>query len=135
MSLKQLFCCSMTAGLVAGSSVLLFASHSDRVSATERECIGDLVCWAEKHLLTANRKCASALEKEIHTAWRWTSGSRMKFFRYRWDVPEQGIVAYLGDRIEVQDSSGSFQPRAYVCDFNPITGGIETIGLLDNRPW
>jgi hypothetical protein len=135
MALKAWVLGAASGGLVMyGVSALMNASRPAD-AATEALCRQNLRCWAEKHIAAANKQCSPSLEKTLSSNWRWTNGSKPKFYRFRWDVEERGIVAYLGDRIEVQDQSGAFRERAYVCDFDPISHSVESIGILDSRPW
>jgi hypothetical protein len=122
-------------GLVACSTsigLLAFVSRAQEPGTAEYEkCRRDLRCWGELNLSKANYTCQAAVERTLTGKWRWTNGTLFRFSHYRWDDEEKSIVAYLGDRLQVQDASGVFQQRRYVCDYDPIMGTVGAVGLLD----
>ena len=86
----------------------------------EAECRVTLGCWAEKTLVAASIQCREPVERLARFSFKWLDKwYEPKFSHYRWAAKEKGIVTYLGDRLEVQNVFGAWQPHIYECDFDP----------------
>lgn len=97
-------------------------------------CMKDLKCWGEKYLSSASVYCKTPVEKLAKYSARWTDGTfEMKFSHYRWKNQAQGIVTYIGDKIEFQNGFGAFQPHIYECDFNPATNAVLAVKASPGR--
>ncbi|MBD9483884.1 zinc ribbon domain-containing protein [Pseudomonas sp. PDM14] len=88
-------------------------------------CMKSLSCWGDRHLVSASVYCKDHVEKLGKFSARWTDGTfETKFSHFRWANEAQGIVTFIGDKIEFQNGFGAFQKHIYECDFNPTTNAI-----------
>lgn len=88
-------------------------------AAVETQCVADLKCLAERHLISANSECRVPIERLGRYDSRWDkSVFEPRFSHYRWKDQAQGIVTYIGDRISFQNGFGAWMPHTYECDFN-----------------
>lgn len=127
--------CFTTALLAAGAFVVLlvivslFSSDtspsrgtSDSASArlSDSQCREDLKCWGERHMVAANVACRRPVESLAKYSARWTDGVLdLKFSHYRWKDKTAGVLTFIGDRLELQNGFGAWQPHVYECDYDP----------------
>jgi hypothetical protein len=118
---------------VAAEQAKMAAEAAERVRMQELErqqkqqvetyCRNDLECWAEKHSARASLECRPSVENLARTDARWTDGMfESKFSHYRWKRKADGVVTYIGDKIEFQNGIGAWLRHTYECDYLPGTG-------------
>ena len=87
-------------------------------AAEERKCSLDLKCVAEKALLDASIKCASAVERLAKNNFEWIdSWLEQKFSRYLGNK-DNSVITYVGDRIKYQNGFGAWIISVYACEFD-----------------
>jgi hypothetical protein len=118
----------------SGGSEEKGSSTAQAPKVDEATCRKDLKCWAEEKLVSASVYCKAPVESLGKYKAKWTDGTfDMKFSRYRWKNQEQGIVTYIGDKIEYQNGFGAYQPHIYECDFNPATEKVLDVRASPGR--
>jgi predicted RNA-binding Zn-ribbon protein involved in translation (DUF1610 family) len=97
------------------------ASESNsRVSDTE--CRESLQCWGERHNITAAIQCDSDVERLAKYSHKWTDGIfEPKFSHFLWKDEPNGVITFIGDKIQFQNGFGAWQNYIYECDYNPIS--------------
>lgn len=69
--------------------------------------------------------CPEQVERLARFGSRWVDGwLEPKFSAYRWRDRARGIVTYLGDRIELQNTFGAWVPHVYECDIDVWTDSV-----------
>lgn len=87
--------------------------------AEEKACQKDLQCWGDKKLFEATVACEDRIEKLGLYTHKWTDGwLEPKFSHFRWKSMNQGIVTYMGDKIQFQNGFGAWIPHRYWCDYD-----------------
>jgi hypothetical protein len=95
------------------------ASAQTTPTESDTACRQDLMCWAEKHFVSASVRCKDVVENLAKYQSEWTDGLlEPKFSRYRWMNKDKGVVTYVGDRIKFQNGFGAWQMMVYECDFD-----------------
>jgi nucleoid-associated protein YgaU len=99
-------------------------AEAAKVAAAEAEkCRQDLMCLAEKHLIEAGSRCAPEIERLAQYTAKWNDGMfEPKFSHYRWKDQKNGVVTYIGGKVEFQNGFGAWSPMVYECDFNTVLG-------------
>jgi predicted RNA-binding Zn-ribbon protein involved in translation (DUF1610 family) len=83
-------------------------------------CKKSLQCWGDKHNIDAGVRCDNYVEKLAKYSYKWTNGMlESKFSRFRWKNKENGVLTFIGDKIEFQNGFGAWQNSIYECDYNP----------------
>lgn len=91
----------------------------------EAACRKDLECAGNKYGISAGVYCKKPVERLAKYTARWTDGTfDMKFSHFRWLNQEQGLITFIGDKIEFQNGFGAFQKHIYECDFNPVNNQV-----------
>jgi hypothetical protein len=84
--------------------------------------------------MTASLKCREPVERLPRFSFRWTDKwYEPKFSHYRWASKDKGAVTYIGDRIEVQNVFGAWQPHIYECDFDPVAKQVIAVRSYPGR--
>ncbi|MEQ1766787.1 MAG: hypothetical protein ABL859_05100, partial [Methylotenera sp.] len=97
-------------------------------------CKAELQCWAEKNIASGDAYCQSNVEKLGQYSSRWTDGMlELKFSRFRWLNKENSTLTYIGDKIELQNGYGAYQPHIYECDFDPATNSVIDVRAYAGR--
>lgn len=99
------------------------AEQARRDAIREAACRRTQSCWTARHLADADRACRESLESFARFQSRWTmrAGER-RFTHADWlDDGESGRIVYSGDRIELQNGFGVWQPHIYECLYDPGT--------------
>jgi hypothetical protein len=100
----------------------------------DSECIKTLQCWGDKHNIAAAARCKEPVEKLAKYTARWTDGTfEPKFSHFRWFKESEGIVTYIGDKIEFQNGFGAWQAHVYECDYNPKTEQVLDVRARPGR--
>lgn len=92
--------------------------------AREREeeaaCASDIQCWGDKHHLRASFACEQPVSRLARLNYRWVDGwMEGKFSHFRWRDRDEGVVTFIGDRIEFQNGFGAWIRHTYECDYDP----------------
>lgn len=84
--------------------------------ANDEACRADLHCWSERQLVFAVGPCRRAVEKMAQHSAKWTDTvSQSKFSRSAWRDEAEGVIVYMGDRVQFQNGFGAYQNHAYTC--------------------
>lgn len=125
--------------LVVGIFASIFGSTNDSdpsgsLQVQDSECIKTLQCWGDKHNIAAAVHCEEPVEKLAKYTARWTDGAfEPKFTHFRWLEETEGIVTYIGDKIEFQNGFGAWQAHVYECDYNPKTERVLDVRARPGR--
>ncbi len=99
-----------------------FEAEKLRKEKKKANCKNNLQCWSNKHLSIATILCKNQVEKLAKYTFKWTDGwLDNKFTHFRWKDQKNGIITYLGDKIQFQNGFGAYQIHFYTCDYNPLT--------------
>lgn len=91
-----------------------------RKRAEEAACASDIQCWGDKHHLSASFACDEPVSRLARLNYRWVDGwMEGKFSHFRWRDRDEGIVTFIGDRIEFQNGFGAWIRHTYECDYDP----------------
>jgi len=105
-----------------------------QVLADEAACRKSLQCAGDKYSISAGIYCKSQVERLAKYSSRWTDGTfEPKFSHFRWLNQEQGLITFIGDKIEFQNGFGAFQKHIYECDFNPANNQILDVRARPGR--
>lgn len=105
-----------------------------QVQADEVACRKNLQCAGDKYSISAGIYCKSQVERLAKYSSRWTDGTfEPKFSHFRWLNQEQGLITFIGDKIEFQNGFGAFQKHIYECDFNPANNQILDVRARPGR--
>ena len=114
-------------GLMGPSDPLTDAEREQLAKEERREteaCMGNLKCWAVRHMTRANLACTPLIESLARFDHEWTSGfgGPTKFAHYEWSDRPGGELSYWGREVKFQNGFGAWQRVAYWCYFDPGTG-------------
>lgn len=85
----------------------------------EATCRKDLQCMGDKYTVAAGVYCKDPIARLGQYSARWTDGTfEPKMSHFRWQDKGQGIVTFIGDKIEFQNGFGAYQKHIYECDFS-----------------
>lgn len=103
--------------------------------ARNAACRQNLVCWADRHSLTASAQCRIPIERSARLNSRWTDGifSTPMFSSLRWASRNSGVVTYLGDAIEMQNGFGAWIVHNYECEFDTIRSAVRRTTVRAGR--
>lgn len=131
-SSAQIGCLSIIV-LVALVSIFMPSGDSKPV-VDDATCKKDLSCWGDKHISSAVGNCKEPIEKLANYTVRWTDGTLdMKFSQFRWKDQQQGVVTYIGDKIEFQNGFGAWQGHVYECDIDPVSNVVYDVRAKPGR--
>lgn len=132
-------------GLIILAVIVVFAfsmcsSDSDEPSAQaeakvdDATCMKDLQCWGDRQSIAGGMRCKPFVEKLAKYSFKWTDGTfETKFSHFRWLDQQQGTLTLIGDKIELQNGFGAFQPHVYECDYNPLTEQVLDVRARPGR--
>ena len=81
---------------------------------------GDLQCKARAFMVQADVLCKERIEKMATSDLRWDmERSKPLLENYDWKDKAKGIIAYSGDKAQIQMPSGEYVTEKYECDINP----------------
>ena len=87
----------------------------------EQTCRLDLQCWGDKKALEAIFACEDLIENLARYTHEWTDGIlEPKFSKFRWENRSEGVVTYMGDKIQFQNGFGAWMPHRYRCDYDTL---------------
>lgn len=70
--------------------------------------------------IAAAVRCKDPVERLAKYTARWTDRTfEPKFSHFRWFKESEGIIIYIGDKIEFQNGFGAWQAHVYECDYDP----------------
>jgi hypothetical protein len=105
--------------LLAGAAVWFCGKPAPESAAERAKCRANLQCWAERHFVSALVACGDAIERRAQYSFKWTeSFGERKFSFYRWTDQKNGVVTYIGDKVQFQNGFGAWQPFTYECDLD-----------------
>ncbi len=98
------------------------------------ECRKDLTCWAERRVVSASYLCKPQIERQAKYSFKWTDGILgSKLTRYRWKNRANGVVTYIGDKIQFQNGFGVWQNCIYECDYDPENDVVLAVRVNPGR--
>ena len=100
------------------------AEQARRDAIRQAVCRRSPSCWADHHLADAHYACRASLESLARYRSRWTTRPGERRFTRVVSVAEggHGVIIYAGDRIELQNGFGAWQPHTYACAYDPERG-------------
>ena len=97
-------------------------------------CRATLSCWAERTIVIASLSCRDQIERLPRYSFRWVDKwYEPKFSHYQWLNLPKGTVTYIGNRFEIQNPFGAWQPHVYECDFDPTTKQVLAVRAQPGR--
>jgi hypothetical protein len=94
----------------------------------------DLSCLGNKGVVGAGVYCAREVEKLATHDVKWTDGTfGLKFSRFLWKDQANGIITYIGDKAEFQNSFGAYSPVIYECDMQSDNKTIVDVRVHEGR--
>ena len=135
---------SMSFSLTIGiAGVLVFAfwlttqnSSTNSSSEKDEKCKLDLQCWSDKYRVAAEANCKDKIMELSTSSAHWTNAvSESKFSHFRWLDKKLATLTFMGDKIELKNTSGAYENNVYECDFDPSSYKVLDVrlkpGLLD----
>lgn len=102
--------------------------------AEQAACKSDLQCWGDKNAISAAVTCQPLIEKMAKWDHKWTDGIlEPKFSRFRWRDKSQGVLTYVGDKLQLQNGFGAWGNVVYECDFEPASERVSDIRITQGR--
>lgn len=96
-----------------------------KAGVSSEECRKDLQCWAKKNNVDATIQCKKQIEKLAKWSVKWNDGFlESTFSRIDWIDQKNGTLRYIGDKLELQNGFGAWQPHIYLCEFDPNHNAI-----------
>lgn len=106
-------------------------------AAQDNACSADLDCWDKKHRAEAMTRCQIMIEiitERTGYNYKWTNGwFEHKFSSVAWRKKMDGILAYWGNKMQVQNKYGAWIPIRYGCAYNPATKKTDVISMAPMR--
>lgn len=97
-------------------------------------CREDLQCWGEEHMFMAGSYCQPLIEDRAKYSAKWTdSWAEPKISHFRWRDKEDGLVTFIGDKVQFQNGYGAWQPMTYECDYDPSAEQVRAVRLHEGR--
>lgn len=114
-------------GLMGPPDPLTDAEREQQAQEERREteaCMGDLKCWAVRHMTKANLACTPLIESLARFDHEWTTGlaGPTKFAHYEWTDHPGRELSYWGREVKFQNGFGAWQRMTYWCNYDPGTG-------------
>lgn len=98
----------------------------------EAACNKSLACMADKHLGWAETSCKQAAESQSRYQVKWTDDMFHPLFGEpvaHWQSPTDHEVAYVGNRMEMQNQFGAFERMNYRCVWDARAEKVVSIEL------
>lgn len=113
----------------------MFGSSSETGAEETANCKpDDLQCLGDKGVIAAGVYCKNNIEKMALHSVKWTDGTfDMKFSHFRWKDKTNGVITYIGDKVEFQNGFGAFTPMTYECDLGPDNKMVLDVRLTEGR--
>lgn len=103
------------------------SDKADAKKLSDVECMADLACSAEKHMLDATIACRPLIERDAKFAIEWTNEFIEPIFNsYRWNyfnndkTEKLHDIVYIGDSIRFETENGEWVDMKYECMYDPV---------------
>ena len=103
--------------------------------APEMQCMPDsALCLGKQNRSKALPQCVAAIEAKAKYDYKWTDGllgdPKFRFDDYMWVDPSNGVIAYSGNQIQMQNGFGAWGKVSYQCQFNVNLGVVTKVILM-----
>lgn len=114
--------CAFVLYMCTGSS-----DEADTKKLSDAECLADLACSAEKHMILAATACRPWIEKDAKFGIEWTNSFLEPIFnRYSWNyfnidkTEKLHDIVYMGDSLRFETENGEWIAMKYECMYDPV---------------
>lgn len=105
------------------------------VNIPEIQCMPDsALCLGKQNRSKALPQCVAAIESRSLYDFKWTDGlfgePKFRVDDYMWVDPANGVIAYSGNQIQMQNGFGAWKRVNYQCQFNVNLGIVTKVILM-----
>lgn len=110
----------LTIGFFVWYSAFVYEPPESEPISSDADCKRDIQCWGERHASSAAGRCKPQIERLAQYSHEWIDGIGAPMFaRWGWRDAESGALAYMGDRLRLENGFGAWQNHIYVCYYQP----------------
>lgn len=94
--------------------------EAGNTTGNKPDCKKDLQCWFTRNRPEASSRCEKAVEGLAKFSSKWTDSMfEPKFSHAAWSDQDQGVITFVGDKIQYQNGFGAYLNSIYRCTYDP----------------